>query len=45
MKGSAVLDLMVPIAGQFTMKQFQYTADPYAPNAVGCTAYIMKQVQ
>ena len=45
MKGTATLGIMVPDSGQVTLKRFLYTADPYAPTAVGCTAYFMKVVQ
>lgn len=45
MKGSMVLDLMLPISSAFTIKQFQYTADPYVPTAVPCAAYFYNQVK
>ena len=44
-KGMAVLDIMVPDAAQFTVKKFEYTADPLLPTSFPCSAYFMKTIQ
>jgi hypothetical protein len=33
---------MVPDAGTFTLKSFNYVANPYSPQSQGCTAYYLK---
>jgi hypothetical protein len=39
---SMSLGVMIPEAGTFTLKTFNYVANPYTPQSQGCTAYFLK---
>lgn len=45
MKGAMVLDQMLPISSKFTVRQFQYTAEPLAPTTYSCSAYYYYQAK